>query len=57
MMMSPKVRLYAGLEHIGSKINQRYRLQGVPMSFLYDRSGRLVAVAPEMLTHAQAGLH
>lgn len=56
-----KVRKYAADAHItypvlldrGSKVNQEYRLPGIPMSFLYDRTGRMVAVAPDMRTRAQ----
>ena len=37
----------------GGKVNQLFRVQGIPKSFLYDRNGKLVAQAIDMRTQAQ----
>lgn len=44
---------YPVLLDAGSKVNHLYDIEGIPMSFLYDRQGKLVAVAPDMRTQAQ----
>jgi peroxiredoxin len=48
----------------GRKVNELFRVGGIPKSFLYDRDGKLVAQAIDMRTQgqflkmlAQAGLH
>jgi len=47
----------------GRKVNETFRVEGIPKSFVYDREGRLVAQAIDMRTRrqflamlAQAGL-
>jgi thiol-disulfide isomerase/thioredoxin len=47
----------------GRAVNERFRIEGIPKSLVYDRTGRLVAQAPDMRTMhqflgmlAQAGL-
>jgi len=52
------------LLHPGRKVNERFRIRGIPKSFVYDRNGKLVAQAIDMRTReqflkmlAQAGLH
>jgi len=37
----------------GRKVNELFRVQGIPKSFLYDRMGNLVAQAIDMRTQAQ----
>jgi len=37
----------------GRKVNDLFRVQGIPKSFLYDRKGNLVAQAIDMRTQAQ----
>jgi len=37
----------------GRKVNQLFRVQGIPKSFLFDREGNLVAQAIDMRTQAQ----
>jgi peroxiredoxin len=46
------------------KVNERFRIGGIPKSFVYDRNGKIVAQAIDMRTReqflkmlAQAGLH
>jgi len=48
----------------GRKVNELFRIDGIPKSFLYDRSGKLVSSAIDMRTQGQflgmlakAGLH
>ena len=48
----------------GRKVNELFRIDGIPKSFLYDRSGKMVASAIDMRTQGQflgmlakAGLH
>ncbi|MBI3721129.1 MAG: TlpA family protein disulfide reductase, partial [Fimbriimonas ginsengisoli] len=48
----------------GRKVNERYRVAGIPKSFVYDRRGRMVAQSIDMRTRwqflallAKAGLH
>ncbi len=48
----------------GRKVNELFRIQGIPKSFVYDRGGKLVAEAIDMRTRKQflemlgrAGLH
>ena len=48
----------------GRKVNERFRIRGIPKSFVYDRNGEIVAQAIDMRTReqflnmlAQAGLH
>lgn len=48
----------------GSKVHQLFKVEGIPKSFVYDRSGKLVAQSIDMRTRgqflemlAQAGLH
>ena len=47
----------------GRKVNEQFRIEGIPKSFVYDRSGKLVAQSIDMRTQrqflemlAQAGL-
>lgn len=44
---------YPVLLDAGSKVNKEYEIEGIPMSFLYGRDGKLLAVAPDMRTRAQ----
>jgi peroxiredoxin len=37
----------------GRKVNQQFRIEGIPKSFVYDRNGRLVAQAIDMRTKTQ----
>jgi peroxiredoxin len=37
----------------GRKVNELFRVQGIPKSFLYDREGKLVAEAIDMRTRGQ----
>ena len=37
----------------GRKVNETFRVFGIPKSFLYDRNGKLVAQAIDMRTHRQ----
>ncbi len=37
----------------GRKVNQLFRVEGIPKSFLYDRDGKLVAEAIDMRTRGQ----
>ncbi len=48
----------------GRRVNERFRIRGIPKSFVYDRNGEIVAQAIDMRTReqflnmlAQAGLH
>ncbi len=48
----------------GRKVNQLFRIEGIPKSFLFDRNGKMVSQAIDMRTQgqfmrmlAQAGLH
>jgi len=48
----------------GREVNERFRIRGIPKSFVYDRNGEIVAQAIDMRTReqflnmlAQAGLH
>src|SRR5580704_7062720 len=48
----------------GRKVNEQFQVEGIPKSFVYDRSGKLVAQSIDMRTQrqflemlAQAGLH
>src|SRR6266404_2487522 len=48
----------------GRKVNQLFRIEGIPKGFLYDRNGKMVSQAIDMRTQgqflrmlAQAGLH
>ena len=48
----------------GRKVNELFRIDGIPKSFLYDRNGKMVSSAIDMRTQgqflrmlAQAGLH
>jgi peroxiredoxin len=48
----------------GRKVNELFRIQGIPKNFVYDRNGKLVAQSIDMRTQkqllamlAQAGLH
>jgi len=48
----------------GRKVNELFRIEGIPKSFVYDRLGKLVAQAIDMRTRKQflemlgkAGLH
>ena len=55
---------YPVLLDSGRKVNELFQINGIPKSFVYDRSGRLVAESIDMRTHrqflemlGQAGLH
>ena len=37
----------------GRKVNELFRVEGIPKSFVYDRDGRLVAQAVDMRTQKQ----
>jgi peroxiredoxin len=37
----------------GRKVNERFRIEGIPKSFVYDREGKLVAQAIDMRTERQ----
>ena len=37
----------------GRKVNELFRVEGIPKSFLYDRDGKLVAEAIDMRTRGQ----
>ncbi len=58
---SAKVRRFAAEDSIPypvlldptGKVSKLYSVEGIPMSFLYDRQGKLVAEAPDMRTHRQ----
>jgi len=48
----------------GRKVNEAFRIEGIPKNFVYDREGKLVAQSIDMRTQkqflamlAQAGLH
>jgi len=48
----------------GRKVNELFRVDGIPKNFVYDRNGKLVAQSIDMRTQkqflamlAQAGLH
>jgi hypothetical protein len=48
----------------GRKVNELFRIEGIPKNFVYDRDGKLVAQSIDMRTQkqflamlAQAGLH
>jgi len=48
----------------GRKVNEEFKVEGIPKSFVYDRDGKLVAQSIDMRTKgqflqmlAQAGLH
>jgi peroxiredoxin len=48
----------------GRKVNELFQIEGIPKSFVYDRSGKLVAQSIDMRTQrqflemlGQAGLH
>jgi peroxiredoxin len=66
-----KVRPFVADHHVtypilldpGRKVNELFRVEGIPRSFIYDRNGRLAAEAIDMRTQkqfldllAQAGL-
>lgn len=38
---------------LGRKVNEMFVVEGLPMSFVYDRGGKLVAQAPDMRTQKQ----
>ncbi len=38
---------------MGRKVNGLYSVSGIPMSFVYDRSGKLVAESMDMRTRQQ----
>jgi len=55
---------YPVLSDPGRKVNELFQINGIPKSFVYDRSGRLVAESIDMRTErqflemlGQAGLH
>ncbi|MBV9241073.1 MAG: TlpA family protein disulfide reductase [Acidobacteria bacterium] len=55
---------YTVLLDPGRKVNDLYRIDGIPKSFIYDREGKLVAESIDMRTQkqflallAKAGLH
>jgi len=56
-----KVSTYIGTHKVeypilldtGRKVNDMFQIEGIPKSFLYDRSGKLVAQAIDMRTQAQ----
>jgi peroxiredoxin len=69
---SPKVKellselkvSYPILLDAGRKVNELFRIEGIPKNFVYDRNGKLVAQSIDMRTQkqflamlAQAGLH
>src|SRR4029078_10115961 len=37
----------------GRKVNDRFEIQGIPKSFVYDRTGRIVAQSIDMRTKKQ----
>lgn len=37
----------------GRKVNEQFRVEGIPLSFVYDRDGKLVAQAIDMRTQKQ----
>jgi len=37
----------------GRKVNEQFQIEGIPKSFVYDRSGRLVAQSIDMRTRRQ----
>ena len=37
----------------GRKVNELFRIEGIPKSFVYDRDGKLVAQAIDMRTQKQ----
>jgi len=37
----------------GRKVNELFRIEGIPKSFVYDREGKLVAQAIDMRTQRQ----
>ena len=37
----------------GRKVNEAFRIEGIPKSFIYDRDGRLAAQAIDMRTRKQ----
>jgi hypothetical protein len=37
----------------GRTVNERFHIQGIPKSLVYDRTGKLVAQAPDMRTMSQ----
>ena len=55
---------YTVLLDPGRKVNDIYRIDGIPKSFVYDRDGKMVAESIDMRTQkqflallAKAGLH
>jgi peroxiredoxin len=37
----------------GRTVNERFHIQGIPKSLVYDRTGKLVAQSPDMRTMGQ----
>ncbi len=63
-LLSERNVTYPILLDPGRKVNEAFRIEGIPKSFVYDRKGKLVAQAVDMRTQkqfiellAQAGLH
>ncbi len=63
-LIAEKKFTYPVLLDPGSKVNQLFRIEGIPKSFVYDRDGKLVSEAIDMRTRGQflemlalAGLH
>ena len=63
-LLAEKRFTYPVLLDPGRKVNDLFRIEGIPKSFVYDRDGKLVAQAIDMRTRgqflemlAQAGLH
>jgi peroxiredoxin len=44
---------YPVLLDAGRKVNEQFRIEGIPKSFVYDRNGRLAAQSIDMRTRAQ----
>lgn len=63
-LLSEQKVSYPVLLDPGRKVNELFRIQGIPKNFVYDRNGELVAQSIDMRTQkqflamlAQAGLH
>src|SRR5207237_1512807 len=63
-LIAEKQFTYPVLLDPGHKVNEQFRIEGIPKSFVYDREGKLVAQAIDMRTRGQflamlahAGLH
>jgi peroxiredoxin len=44
---------YPVLLDVGRKVNEQFEIEGIPKSFVYDRSGKLVAQSIDMRTRGQ----